>query len=62
MVYSMRARNQLNATRIETYLQDTWRFSSGNDSPQTHYTLNYGLRMSHWNFNGETILSPRLSL
>lgn len=62
MVYSMRARNQLNATRIETYLQDTWRFSSGNDSAQTHYTLNYGLRMSHWNFNGETILSPRLSL
>lgn len=62
MVYSMRARNQLNATRIEAYLQDTWRFSSGNDSAQTHYTLNYGLRMSHWNFNGETILSPRLSL
>lgn len=62
MIYSMKARNELNATRMEAYLQDTWRFSSGNDSAQTHYTLNYGLRMSHWNFNGETIVSPRLSL
>ncbi|SFF99707.1 carboxypeptidase-like regulatory domain-containing protein [Prevotella sp. KH2C16] len=62
MIYSMKARNELNATRMEAYLQDTWRFSSGSDSAQTHYTLNYGLRMSHWNFNGETIVSPRLSL
>lgn len=62
MIYSMKARNELNATRMEAYLQDTWRFSGGNDSAQTHYTLNYGLRMSHWNFNGETIVSPRLSL
>ena len=24
--------------------------------------LNYGLRYSHWNFNKETIVSPRISL
>lgn len=62
MVYSMRAKNRLDATRIEAYAQDTWRFTSGGDSVKTHYTLNYGLRMSHWNFNQETILSPRVSL
>lgn len=62
MIYSLRARNQLDATRVESYLQDTWRFTSGSDSAQTHYTLHYGIRLSHWNFNRETILSPRLSI
>ena len=66
MIYSMKARNELNVNRMETYIQDTYRFSGGTaDSTgngQTHYTLNYGVRMSHWNFNRETILSPRISL
>ena len=66
MVYSMKARNELNANRIETYIQDTYRFASGaadsTGHDQTHYTLNYGVRMSHWNFNQETIFSPRVSL
>ena len=66
MIYSMKARNKLNANRIEAYIQDTYRFSGGTaDSTGnglTHYTLNYGVRMSHWSFNRETILSPRISL
>lgn len=72
MIYSLRARNQLNANRLEAYIQDTWRFSSGGDNDPslpdslrrepTLYTLNYGVRTSHWNFNRETIFSPRLSL
>lgn len=66
MIYSMKARNELNANRMETYIQDTYRFSGGiadsTGNEQTHYTLNYGVRMSHWNFNRETILSPRISL
>ena len=66
MIYSMKARNKLNANRMEAYIQDSYRFSGGTaDSTgngQTHYTLNYGIRMSHWNFNRETILSPRISL
>jgi len=60
MHYSLRARNKLNANRIEAYIQDSYRFAS--ESHQTLYTLNYGIRMSHWNFNRETILSPRISL
>lgn len=61
MIYSMRAKNTLNANRLEFYMQDTYRFTGGNES-KTLYTLNYGLRLAHWSYTGETILSPRLSL
>lgn len=60
MIYTMRADNALNATRTEFYAQDTYRFTSAHE--HTFFTLNYGVRMSHWNFNRETIFSPRLSL
>ncbi len=60
MIYSMKAKNTLDANRTETYLQDTYRFAS--KGGHTHFTLNYGVRMSHWSFNKETILSPRISL
>lgn len=76
MIYSLKARNELNANRIESYLQDTYRFTSRGkvtkedkdtanheaNEQRTLYTLNYGVRLSHWNFNHETILSPRISL
>ena len=60
MIYSLKAANSLNANRIEGYLQDTYRFRGANQ--ETLYTLNYGVRFSHWNFNKETIVSPRVSL
>lgn len=60
MIYSLNARNKMDANRIEVYAQDTYKFT-GNDE-QTFYTLNYGIRFSHWNFNRESILSPRISL
>ena len=64
MIYSLRSNNELNANRSEFYIQDTWRFRSGAEDAdkQTLYTLNYGIRFSHWNFNKESILSPRVSL
>ena len=61
LIYSLRAQNRLNAKRIESYLQDTWRFQS-RDSVPTLFILNYGIRASHWDFNGETLFSPRASL
>ena len=60
MIYSMDARNTLKANRLETYIQDTYRFN--NSSETTFYTLNYGVRFSHWNFNRESLVSPRVSL
>ncbi|MBF1591790.1 MAG: TonB-dependent receptor, partial [Prevotella shahii] len=45
---------------IEAYAQDTYRFGGKNEN--TRFTLNYGIRLSHWGFNKETIVSPRVSL
>ena len=60
MIYSLNAHNTLNANRTEAYIQDTYKFMSRGE--HTFFTLNYGLRFSHWNFNRETIISPRVSL
>ena len=60
MIYSMKARNTLDANRMEAYLQDTYRFTS--QGGHSHFTLNYGVRMSHWSLNKETLFSPRISL
>ena len=60
MIYALRAKNKLDANRLECFLQDTWRYRTSDEG--TLYTLNYGLRFSHWNFNQESILSPRASL
>lgn len=68
MIYSLKALNELNANRVEAYLQDTYRWQSGGSeddeqsTPPTLYTLNYGVRFAHWNFNRESIVSPRISL
>ncbi|MBR1688115.1 MAG: carboxypeptidase-like regulatory domain-containing protein [Prevotella sp.] len=61
LIYSLSSKNKLNGNRIEAYLQDTYRFSSGAER-QTFYTLNYGVRLSNWSFNHETTISPRASL
>lgn len=58
MIYTLRAQNDIRSQRIEAYLQDTYRFSSGD----TYFTLNYGIRLANWSFNKETIVSPRASL
>ncbi len=70
MIYSLRTKNELDSKRLEVYLQDTWRFKSGNKesgdsalvSTPTLYTLNYGIRFSNWSYTRETIVSPRVSL
>lgn len=56
--YAMSSDNSLGTTRFEAYAQDRWYkpLSAG------ELILNYGLRMSHWDFNKETIISPRASI
>lgn len=58
LIYTLVARNDVKSHRTEAYIQDTYRFAKGD----THYTLNYGVRLSNWSFNKETIVSPRASL
>ena len=58
LIYTQAANNDIKSHRIEGYVQDTYRFSKGD----TYYTLNYGVRLSNWSFNKETIVSPRASI
>ena len=58
LIYTLTAKNDVKSHRIEGYIQDTYRFSKGN----TFFTINYGVRLSNWSFNKETIVSPRASI
>lgn len=58
LIYTLNARNDVKSHRIEAYVQDSYRFAKGNN----YFTLNYGVRLSNWSFNKETIISPRASI
>jgi hypothetical protein len=58
LIYSLRAVTDITTQRFEAFVQDTWRFKTSAGL----FNLSYGLRLSHWNWNGETLLSPRVSL
>ena len=64
LIYSLASKNTLKSTRIEGYVQDTYRWQTGGNEEQqpTLWTLNYGVRMANWSYNKETIVSPRVSL
>ena len=68
LIYSLVSQNDLKAQRIEAYIQDTYRFQLGKRTDEQgrerawHMTLNYGLRLSNWSYNRETVVSPRVSL
>ena len=58
MVYQLRAKTDIDTKRWEMYLQDTYKWTTKSG----RYTLNYGLRASHWDWNDEWLVSPRVSL
>ena len=58
LIYSLKSKNELSSNRFEGYLQDTWRFKTGIGL----FNLTYGLRLTHWDWNGETLVSPRASI
>ena len=58
LIYSLKSKNELSSNRFEGYLQDTWRFKTGLGL----FNLTYGLRLTHWDWNGETLVSPRASI
>jgi len=55
---SVKADNTLNSNRYSAYLQDSY---SARFSHSALY-INLGGRMQYWDYNGQTIFSPRLSL
>ncbi|MBR2238001.1 MAG: carboxypeptidase-like regulatory domain-containing protein [Prevotella sp.] len=72
LIYTLSSRQDMKSTRIEGYLQDTYKWTSGGkkvsegtedtEVTETFYSLNYGVRFANWSYNKETIVSPRVSL
>ena len=58
LIYNLRSRNTVRNHRFGSYIQDTWR----RQTEAGLLVINGGLRLSHWTWNGETLLSPRLSV
>ena len=62
LIYSLDSKNKISSTRLEAYLQDTYRFQTGSAEKPNLWTLNFGVRLANWSYNKETIISPRVSL
>lgn len=58
LIYSLRSKADINTTRLAFFAQDTWRIRS----KAGLFNLTYGLRVSYWDWNSETLLSPRVSV
>lgn len=58
LIYSQSSHNDVKTTRFSAFLQDTYRLNMGAGS----LTINGGVRVSHWSFNKETLVSPRFSI
>lgn len=59
LIYSLRSPElKMTSNRMEFFAQDTWRFENNSGV----FSLNYGARLSYWNWNKEWLFSPRVSL
>ena len=58
LIYNLKSQQDISSNRIEAFLQDTWR----HEAAAGIFSVNYGARLSHWSWNGETLLSPRASI
>ena len=57
-IYNLRSKSNESSNRFSAYVQDTYKFKSSVGL----FSLNAGVRLSRWNWNCETLVSPRLSL
>ena len=58
LVYNMVSVNSEKSNHYEFYIQDTWR----NEFEDGSLVLNYGARLTRWNWNEETLFSPRATV
>lgn len=58
LIYSLRSKSDITTSRISLFAQDTWRIRA----KMGLFNLTYGVRLSHWDWNKETIVSPRVSM
>jgi hypothetical protein len=57
MVYNLTSGNAMFSSRLTAYLQDTYRHNASYGL----WTFVVGIRANYWDFNRETLLSPRIS-
>lgn len=58
LIYNLVSKNEESSRHIELFAQDTWR----NETRAGELVLNYGIRLTHWNWNKEWLFSPRATL
>ncbi len=58
VIYNLDSHNDLSSTRLAFYVQDTYRLPTS----AGYLNMNGGIRMSHWSYNKEFLVSPRFSL
>lgn len=58
LIYALSAQQQMDANKLELFAQDAWRIRTDAGL----FNLTYGLRLTHNQWNKETLLSPRVSL
>lgn len=52
----IKARNDIRSNRYMAFVQDTWTYDPDSSA---EFTVNAGVRVQHWDFNGETVITPR---
>lgn len=57
-VYFMKSRVEMESNRVTAYVNDVWKFRN----EKGLFVINAGLRSNYWDFNNETLLSPRASV
>lgn len=57
-IYSLRSKTNIKSNHIKAYIQDTYKFNSSIGV----VSVNAGLRLSHWDWNNEFLISPRVSV
>ena len=58
LIYSQRSSTDIRTVRFAAFVQDSWRFKTA----MGLFNFTYGVRLSHWDWNDETLFSPRASL
>lgn len=58
MVYNLASNHDLSSTRLSAFVQDAWKINTS----AGFLTVNAGLRLSHWSFNKELLVSPRVTV
>lgn len=56
VIYNLSSHHDLTSNRFAMFVQDSYKLSTN----LGYFSFNGGIRLSHWSFNRETLVSPRL--